>query len=154
MYKAQLTQTPQLTQKMSITPRLQQALKVLNMPLQELTQFIKRELEQNPLLELEEETDPPLEDIDPALEWNETEGNIDREDTEIDIDWEAVLEDRVSLSERSNSRYSDADELSLDVPEERLLHEHLAEQLQLAYPQIITSETGRTIGEYILGKFK
>ncbi len=151
MYKAQLTQTPQLTHKMSITPRLQQALKVLNMPLQELTQFIERELEQNPLLEREEETDPPLEEIDPALEWNETEENIDREDTEVDVDWEAVLEDRVSLSERSNSRYSDADELSLDVPEERLLHEHLAEQLQLAYPQIINSETERTIGEYILG---
>lgn len=151
MYKAQLTQTPQLTQKMSITPRLQQALKVLNMPLQELTQFIAQELEQNPLLELEEETDPPLEEIDPALEWNETEKNIDQEDTEVDIDWEAVLEDRVSLSERSSSRYSDADELSLDVPEERLLHEHLAEQLQLAYPQIIVSETERTIGEYILG---
>ena len=151
MYKAQLTQTPQLTQKMSITPRLQQALKVLNMPLQELTQFIAQELEQNPLLELEEETDPPLEEIDPALEWNETEKNIDQEDTEVDIDWEAVLEDRVSLSERSSSRYSDTDELSLDVPEERLLHEHLAEQLQLAYPQIIVSETERTIGEYILG---
>ncbi len=151
MYKAQLTQTPQLTQKMSITPRLQQALKVLNMPLQELTQFIAQELEQNPLLELEEETDPPLEEIDPALEWSETEKNIDREDTEVDIDWEAVLEDRVSLSERSSSRYSDTDELSLDVPEERLLHEHLAEQLQLAYPQIIVSETERIIGEYILG---
>ena len=151
MYKAQLTQTPQLTQKMSITPRLQQALKVLNMPLQELTQFIAQELEQNPLLELEEETGPPLEEIDPALEWNETEKNIDQEDIEVDIDWEAVLEDRVSLSERSSSRYSDTDELSLDVPEERLLHEHLAEQLQLAYPQIITSETERTIGEYILG---
>lgn len=151
MYKAQLTQTSQLTQKMSITPRLQQALKVLNMPLQELTQFIAQELEQNPLLELEEESDPSLEEIDPFLEWNETEKNIDQEDTEVDIDWEAVLEDRVSLSERSNSRYSDTDELSLDVPEERLLHEHLAEQLQLAYPQIIISETERTIGEYILG---
>ena len=151
MYKAQLTQTPQLTQKMSITPRLQQALKVLNMPLQELTQFIAQELEQNPLLELEEEMELPVEELDPALEWNETEKNIDQEDTELDIDWEAVFEDRVSLSERSNSRYSDADELSPEVPEERLLHEHLAEQLQLAYPHIITSETERTIGEYILG---
>ena len=151
MYKAQLTQTPQLTQKMSITPRLQQALKVLNMPLQELTQFIAQELEQNPLLELEEETDLPHEELDAALEWNEAKKNIDQEDTEVDIDWEAVFEDRASLSERSNSRYSDADELSPEMPGERLLHEHLAEQLQLAYPQIITSETERTIGEYILG---
>ena len=162
MYKAQLTQTPQLTQKMSITPRLQQALKVLNMPLQELTQFIAQELEQNPLLELEEEDEttppteeldpaPPTEELDPALEWNEPEKNADQEDAAVDIDWETVFEDRVSLSERVNSRYVDTNEPSLDVAQERLLHEHLAEQLQLAYPHIITSETERTIGECILG---
>ncbi len=153
MYKAQLTQTPQLTQKMSITPRLQQALKVLNMPLQELTQFISQELEQNPLLELEaeEETAPSVEELDPALEWNEPEENMDQEDAAVDIDWETVFEDRVSLSDRVNSRSLDTDEPSLDVAQERLLHEHLAEQLQLAYPRIITSETERTIGECILG---
>ncbi|MDE0014170.1 MAG: RNA polymerase factor sigma-54 [Candidatus Poribacteria bacterium] len=152
MYKAQLTQTPQLTQKMSITPRLQQALKVLNMPLQELTQFITQELEQNPLLEFEEEeTAFPHEELDSTLEWSEPETNIDQEDTAVDIDWETVFEDRGSLSERVNFRHSDADELPSDVPEERLLHEHLAEQLQLAYPHIITSETERAIGECILG---
>ena len=153
MYKAQLTQTPQLTQKMSITPRLQQALKVLNMPLQELTQFIAQELEQNPLLEFEEEDETalPLEESDPAPEWNESEKNIDLEDTDVDIDWETVFEDRASLSERINFGHSDTDELSSDVPEERVLHEHLAEQLQLAYPGIITSETERAIGECILG---
>ncbi len=155
MYKVQLTQTPQLTQKMSITPRLQQALKVLNMPLQELTQFIKQELEQNPLLELQEaETTLPLEEPDPALEWNEPEKTVDQEDTTVDIDWDTVFEERISLSERANSRNSatsDSSELSLDVPEERLLHEHLAEQLRLAYPHIITSEMELAIGECILG---
>ena len=153
MYKAQLTQTPRLTHKMAITPRLQRALKVLNMPLQELTQFIAQELEQNPFLELEEddETAPPLEEYDPALEWNEPEENMDQEDTAVDIDWETAFEDRTSLSEWVNSRDSDTDEPSLDVAQERSLHEHLAEQLQLAYPHIITSETERTIGEYILG---
>ena len=152
MYKAQLTQTPQLTQKMSITPRLQQALKVLNMPLQELTQFIAQELEQNPLLELEEEETAVLpEELDPALEWNESEKNINQEDTRVDIDWETAFEDRISLSERTNSRYSDTDEPSLDMAQERVLHEHLAEQLQLADPHIITSETERAVGECILG---
>ena len=152
MYKAQLTQTPQLTQKMSITPRLQQALKVLNMPLQELTQFIAQELEQNPLLELEEEETAVLrEELDSALEWNESEKNINQEDTRVDIDWETAFEDRISLSERTNSRYSDTDELSLDMAQERVLHDHLAEQLQLADPQIITSETERAVGECILG---
>ena len=153
MYKAQLTQAPQLTQKTSITPRLQQALKVLNMPLQELTQFIAQELEQNPFLELEEEDETalPVEESDPAPEWNEPEENPDREDSTIDIDWETDFEDRVSVSERVNSRYSDADELQPDLAYERSLHEHLAEQLALAPPEIIASETELTIGEQILG---
>jgi len=153
MYKAQLTQAPQLTQKTSITPRLQQALKVLNMPLQELTQFIAQELEQNPFLELEEEDETalPAEESDPAPEWNEPEENPDREDSTIDIDWETDFEDRVSVSERVNSRYSDADELQPDLAYERSLHEHLAEQLALAPPEIIASETELTIGEQILG---
>ena len=138
---------------MSITPRLQQALKVLNMPLQELTQFIAQELEQNPFLEFEEEDETalPIEESDLVPEWNESEKNIDLEDTDVDIDWETVFEDRASLSERINFGHSDPDELSSDVPEERVLHEHLAEQLQLAYPGIITSETERAIGECILG---
>ena len=153
MYKAQLTQAPQLTQKTSITPRLQQALKVLNMPLQELTQFIAQELEQNPFLELEEEDETalPTEESDPAPEWSEPEENPDREDSAIDIDWETAFEDRVSVSERVNSRYSDADELQSDLAHERSLHEHLAEQLALAPPEIIASETELTIGEQILG---
>ena len=153
MYKAQLTQSPQLTQKTSITPRLQQALKVLNMPLQELTQFISQELEQNPFLELEaeDETTLPAEASDSVPEWNEPEENLDREDSTIDIDWETAFEDRVSVSERINSKYSDADELQSDLAHECSLHEHLAEQLDLAPREVIASETERAIAEQILG---
>lgn len=154
MYKAQLTQTPQLTQKTSITPRLQQALKVLNMPLLELTRFISQELEQNPFLELEDEdeTTPAIEEeLDPASEWNEPESNIDQEDNSVDIDWEIAFEDRGSLSERTNSRHLDADEPPPDVAYECSLHEYLAEQLDLASSDIIKSETERIIAEYILG---
>ena len=153
MYKAQLTQAPQLTQKTSITPRLQQALKVLNMPLQELTQFISQELEQNPFLELEEDDEIalPTEESDPVLEWNEPEENLDREDSTVDIDWETAFEDRVSVSERINSRYSDTDELQPDLAHECSLHEHLSEQLDLAPPAVIASEIEHTIAEQILG---
>ncbi|MDE0686642.1 MAG: RNA polymerase factor sigma-54 [Candidatus Poribacteria bacterium] len=153
MYKAQLTQAPQLTQKTSITPRLQQALKVLNMPLQELTQFISQELEQNPFLELEEDDEiaRPTEESDPDAEWNEPEENLDREDSTIDIDWETAFEDRVSVSERINSRYSDTDELQPDLAHEGSLHEYLDEQLDLAPPEVIASKTEHTIAAQILG---
>ena len=153
MYKAQLTQAPQLSQKTSITPRLQQALKVLNMPLQELTHFINQQLEQNPLLELNEdgELTTPAEELDPALEWNEPEADIDREDASVDIDWQTAFEDRVSLSERMNSKHIDADETPTDTVYERSLHEYLIEQLALIPSDIINANTERTIAEYILG---
>ena len=153
MYKAQLTQTPQLTQKTSITPRLQQALKVLNMPLQELTHFIRQELEQNPFLELEDDGEgvPDLDELDPAPEWNESEGNLDQEDTTVDIDWDMAFEDRVSLSDRMNTRHADPDEPPPDVAYECSLHDHLLEQLDLASDDIIRTEAERTIAEHILG---
>ncbi len=159
MYKAKLTQTPQLTQKTSITPRLQQALKVLNMPLQELTHFIRQKLEENPFLELEddfeleddEEVVPAPEELDPAPEWNEPEGNLDQEDTAVDVDWETAFEDRVSLSDRMNSRHSDTDDPPPDVVYECSLHDHLAEQLSLASADIIATETERAIAGHILG---
>ena len=153
MYKAQLTQTPQLSQKTSITPRLQQALKVLNMPLQELTHFISQQLEQNPFLELDAENEPTTsaEELDPALEWNELEANLDREDTTVDIDWETAFEDRVSLSERMNSKHIDADEPPPDTAYECSLHDYLIEQLDLIPSDIITSNTERAIAEHIFG---
>ena len=153
MYKAQLTQTPQLTQKTSITPRLQQALKVLNMPLQELTHFIRQELEQNPFLELEDDGEgvPDLDELDPAPEWNESEGNLDQEDTAVDIDWDMAFEDRVSLSDRINTRHADPDEPPPDVAYECSLHDHLLEQLDLASDDIIRTEAERAIAEHILG---
>ena len=153
MYKAQLTQSPQLSQKTSITPRLQQALKVLNMPLLDLTQFINQQLEQNPFLELNEDNELTTldEELDAAPEWNESEADIDQEDTSVDIDWEAAFEDRVSLSERTNSRQIDADETPPDTVYECSLHDYLMEQLDLIASNVITSNTERAIAEYILG---
>lgn len=153
MYKAKFTQTPQLSQKTSITPRLQQALKVLNMPLQELTHFIHQQFEQNPFLELNEENELTTadEELDPAPEWNEPEANLDQEDTSVDIDWETAFEDRVSLSERTNSKQIDADETPPDTAYECSLHDYLIEQLDLIPANSITTNTERTIAEYILG---
>ena len=154
MYKAQLTQTPQLTQKTSITPRLQQALKVLNMPLQELTHFIRQELEQNPFLELEDDDEVGStleEELDPAPEWNEPEGSLDQEDTAVDIDWDMAFEDRVSVSAQMSTKHADPDEPTQEVIYECSLHDYLTEQLDLASADIIATETERTIAEHILG---
>ena len=154
MQTPRIAQGPQLTQKTTITPRLQQALKVLNMPLQELTQLIAQELEQNPFLELDEtqETPPHAEDLNIDPQGNDTQQDINTEDTTVDIDWDTAFEDRISSSERVNTTYTDTDDDSQpDLAYEQSLHEYLTEQLDLAVPRIITSETEYAIAEQILG---
>lgn len=144
-----LAQTQTQQQQIVMTPKLQQAIKVLMMPQLELRQFIEQELEQNPLLEIEEEPEAALsmEDYDPDTEWNKPEENVDREDTSVDIDWHSVFDDmRLPISKR-NDLYNDPDAPEPDIAEAASLQNYLNQQLQLAP----FTETERAIGELIIG---
>ncbi len=128
-------------------PQLQQALEVLLMPKLELKKFMLRQSEQNPFLEYEEpdETDfLPIEELDPAPEWNAPEENIDREDTTVDIDWELAFDDRSSRSEWRATQHPDA-ELP-EIAQVCTLHDSLEEQLRLAD----FTETEFAIGEHLI----
>ncbi len=144
-----LTQTPQMTNKIVMTPKLQQAIKVLMMPQLELKQFIEQELNQNPLLEIEEEPETALsmEDYDPAPEWNDPEVNIDREDTSVDIDWHAVFDDMRPPVTQVNEQFDDPDAPEPDIAEAVSLQNYLFQQLQLAP----FTKKERAIGELIIG---
>ncbi len=144
-----LTQTQTQQQKIIMTPKLQQAIKVLMMPQLELKQFIEQELNQNPLLEIEDEPETSLsmEDYDPAPEWNKPEENIDREDTSVDIDWHAVFDDMRPPVTQANNQYNDTDVPESDIAEAISLQNYLFQQLQLAP----FTKTERTIGELIIG---
>ncbi len=144
-----LVQTQTQQQKIVMTPKLQQAIKVLMMPQLELKQFIEQELNQNPLLEIEEkpETALSMEDFDPTTDWNKPEENINREDTSVDIDWHSVFDDmRVSVP-KANEQYDDPDAPEPDIAEAISLQNYLFQQLQLAP----FTETERAIGELIIG---
>ena len=149
--KMQQKLTPSQTQQQRIvmTPKLQQAIKVLMMPQLELRQYIDQELIQNPLLEIEEEPDTALtvEDYDPALEWNRPEENIDKEDTSVDIDWQSVFDDMRMPVTSGNGRYEDSDAPEPDIAEVVSLKNYLLEQLQLAP----FTEEEHKIGELIIG---
>ena len=57
------------SQAMVLTPQLLQAIKLLQMPNLELTQFIENELASNPLLErAEEREEPSLEQVEPQAD--------------------------------------------------------------------------------------
>ena len=144
-----LTHTQTLQQKIVMTPKLQQAIKVLMMPQLELKQYIEQELIQNPLLEIEEEQDTAIsmEDFDPALEWNNPEENLDIEDTAVDIDWHSVFDDMYTPTTNGNVEYHDTDTPEPDIAEALSLQNYLQQQLQFAP----FTDTERSIGELIIG---
>ncbi len=144
-----LTHTQTQQQKIVMTPKLQQAIKVLMMPQLELKQYIEQELIQNPLLEIEEEQDTALsmEDYDPALEWNNPEENIDKEDSSVDIDWNSVFDDMRMPATNGKTEYDDSDAPEPDIAEALSLQNYLQQQLQLAP----FTNTERSIGELIIG---
>lgn len=144
-----LTQTPQLTNKIVMTPKLQQAIKVLMMPQLELQQFIQQELEQNPLLDIEDDVETYIsqQEYDPATEWNNPEADHNRVDTDVDIDWNSVYDDTPEISQHNVYEQSDLDTPEPDIAESITLQEFLYQQLQIAP----FNDTERKIGELIIG---
>ncbi|MBI1922803.1 RNA polymerase sigma-54 factor, partial [Candidatus Poribacteria bacterium] len=70
------TPTQQLQQRLIMTPKLQQAIKVLLMSRIDLAQYVTQQLEQNIFLDdMQEELDidelSEMETLDPDAEWNE-----------------------------------------------------------------------------------
>lgn len=96
-----LSQSQRLGQELKINPRLYQAMDMLYMPLLELQQHLKQELDQNPFLELVEPEDDASEaEADAEAAGEETEEAPDPEEAAAaeavaseETDWEAVLLD-------------------------------------------------------------
>ncbi len=81
------------TQKLIMTPRLQQALKLLQVPTLELQQILKQEVLQNPLLEEVDEV-TEQEDIDKEDSADEQNNEESEDPAEEDpIDWSDYLQD-------------------------------------------------------------
>ena len=81
------------TQKLIMTPRLQQALKLLQVPTLELQQILKQEVLQNPLLEEVDEV-TEQEDIDREASADEQNNEEPEDPAEEDpIDWSDYLQD-------------------------------------------------------------
>ncbi len=144
-----LTQHQTQQQRIVMTPKLQQAIKVLMLPQYELSQFVEQEMQQNPFLEIEEEQETALskEDYDPSPKLNTPKIDLDKRDTEVDIDWHSVFDDLRTPVVTGNDHYHDPDAPEPDVAASKSLQDFLQEQL-LYSP---FSETQREIGEMIIG---
>ncbi len=145
--------TQQLQQRLIMTPKLQQAIKVLLMSRLDLTQYVTQQLEQNIFLDdIQEELDidelSEMETLDPDAEWNEPQEILDREDKEPDIDWENCFDDMISSSEKTAfEHWNDEDHPQADVAQPESLQDFLMAQLNL----LSFSEKEWQIGEQIIG---
>lgn len=144
-----LRQTLSLRQNLVMTQRLQQALKLLQVPTLELEQILRHELQGNPLLE-EIEPDDELEDEirqdEDIAEADEKLREADMAPEDKDRDWGDSWDDGFRGA-TNNSSYDEDDDFERPQKYIPSGQEDLTEQLQLA----LSEGLERRIGEYIIG---
>ena len=133
-----LHQSVQLRQEMRINPRLYQAMELLYMPMLDLEQYLKQEVAENPLLE--------LEDADVEQEVELKEDTADEPMSDDGIDWEEILLDGFEVGGR-RAQYEHREHFERTPVDMRDLHDHLHDQLRL----LSVSERELRMGEEILG---
>jgi RNA polymerase sigma-54 factor len=138
------------TQRMIMTPMLQQAISLLQLSRLELVQELRQQLEQNPVLDetLEELTEPQLTQEAPEAEGSEPEtpaaetAEETRAERIEDFDWDSYLQDasdyRPQLPREDLERF-DA-EMHLTKP--RSLQDHLLFQLHLSTSEVELLQLG------------
>ena len=153
MNKQGLTQTQQ--QELKLSPQQIQLMKLLQLPLIELEQRIKEEMEINPALEDTHENDyednePIVDDTDNGEndDYNDDEVNFSRDD-EFDINDYLPEEDLEDYSYKLQAHnYSDDDDpYETPIVNEETFQDYLNQQL--AYRDL--SEKQLEIGQYIIG---
>jgi RNA polymerase sigma-54 factor len=137
-------------QQLVMTPKLQQALKLLQMPAIELQQMLKQEIMENPLLDDEEELLETQEEEQERQETEakeqETKNEDEAEEPEEKIDWEEYLQNSWELSAGLGEEI--AEEFVERVPvAKRSFTEALISQLRIATDDERTIE----IGDYLIG---
>ena len=151
MPNQRLTQTQR--QELKLSPQQIQLMKLLQLPLIELEQRIKEEMEINPALEEAHENDyddnePIADDNGENDDYNDEEINFSKDD-EFDINDYLPEEDRDDYSYKLQANnYSDDDDLfEAPIVNEETFQDYLNQQL--AYRDL--SDKQLIIGEYIIG---
>nr|WP_319510821.1 RNA polymerase factor sigma-54 [uncultured Draconibacterium sp.] len=136
-----LTLQQKLLQKLS--PQQIQVIKLLEIPTMQLEQRIKKELEENPVLELESDSPSSVEDqLDDSRDNN---SDVDNEEFSMDDYYE---DDEIPTYKLNVNNYS-KDDKYIDVPFSvgTSFHEFLNEQLGLAD----LNDEEQQLAEYIIG---
>jgi RNA polymerase sigma-54 factor len=123
--KTALQQSPVLRQELRVNPRLYQAMDLLYMPMLDLQQHLKTELENNPFLEMAEEVES-----DEVGDDTQVEETADAE-TADETDWEEILLDGFSVGGDRMPAETRDEEFQPVAVERPDLADHLLDQLFL-----------------------
>lgn len=132
------------SQKLIMTPELRQAIKILQLSLMELTDYVNQMITENPLIEIKDD-----ENYSSKEELDLKEKNNDKKDNEID--WEEYLSDSQNSSETREKK-----EIKAEVPFENYmtrgtsLHEHLYSQLGC----LALNKLDYCIAHYLIGNIE
>jgi RNA polymerase sigma-54 factor len=137
-----LTLQQKLLQKLS--PQQIQVIKLLEIPAIQLEQRIKKEIEENPVLELE--SDNPLADDDSSYDESGEDNDFDND--EFSFDDYISDDDEIPYYKTSSNNYSKNDKYT-EIPFSVgiTFHEYLKDQLRM----VDLSERERRLAEYIIG---
>jgi len=140
------------TQTLILSPQMQQAIHLLQLPLLELRQFLQQQLVQNPILEEVENLEPALseEETLPELKENDYEPDL-REEMErlagFNGEWQEYLR---GIGNSGGSEPEDEEKhrfFENSLTRQPSLPEHLLRQLRLS----VSSPREEEIGETIIG---
>ena len=143
-----------MTQKLVMTPMLQQAIKLLPMARLELAQLIRQEIIENPVLEelLEEENENEQENSQKEKEPNE-DFNSDNEQSpnsqDQEIDWDSYFQGNIDQG-MSVESYTERPSIESTHKKEANLADHLMWQLDLS----VDSDLDKFIGSCIIGNIQ
>jgi RNA polymerase sigma-54 factor len=141
-------------QQLIITQRLQQALKLLQMPTLELQQALKAELERNPLLEEVDDIDEERETEEAKEEAGAAEGTAEAPETapkddasDREVNWDDYWPDTYDAPTAPRIDDPDAEFYERVPVTVKSLGDHLIEQLRLTE----RPEEEIALGEYLIG---
>ena len=125
--KTSLQQSAVLRQDLRMNPRLYQAMDLLYMPLLDLQQHLKTELETNPFLEMQE---PEEEEVVASEAPPEKQKEGAAEDEQQEADWEKIILDGFQVG-ASRGEYEESEFTERIRVQATGLDDHLRDQLQM-----------------------
>ncbi len=140
-----------LGQSMSMTPQLQQAIRLLQLSSIELQQEIQEALETNPLLERSDDSMLPesSETTDAQPTEVETTSETIPEDMNIDADWDDIYDPEWKVSNSNNSEISASELIETMHSAPQSLHDHLFWQVEMSNLSVQDKEIARLMIDYI-----